>query len=123
FDRGAMLDQRLDAPQAGGACEQVRSRRDTESFVTATADAEGQHRAEAAIHLLARQRVTRMRFQAGVEHALHLLVSAQSHGEAMRALRLRAHAARQSGEAAADQPAVERRRNAAGSALVVAQLL
>ena len=84
-----MLDQRLHAAEAGRASEQLRACRHGKRFVAAAAHAERQHRAEAA-HLLARELVSRVRFEPGIKHALDAAMAMQELREPRRGVRLRA---------------------------------
>src|SRR5690606_3091147 len=123
FDGLSVLDERLDAAEARRPDEEFHPRSNGESFVATAAHAEGEHRAEAALHLLAGDRMIAMRFEARIEDALDLVVPPQEFGQAARGLGLRAYAASQRRETTADQPAVERRRDGACNGLVSTQPL
>src|SRR6185312_1311504 len=100
-----MLDQRLHAAKAGRAREQLRACGNGKRLVTPAAHAERQHRSEAA-HLLARDVVSRVRFEAWIEHAFDAAMAMQELHEPRRSLRLCAHATRERRQAAANEPAI-----------------
>ena len=102
FDAGAMLDQAFDAAQRGRALPQRHARGRGDRRALAALDAHRQHAAEAARHLLPRDRVAGERRQAGIEHLAHHRVGGEALGQRLRraagpvdAREQRAHAAHQ----------------------------
>src|SRR4051794_8303338 len=119
FDRSAMLDQRFDTTQARRTREILKLVCECKSFSTRACHTKREHGAEATFHLLACQRMSRMSGKAWIEHSLDVRLLAQEFGQLRRRVGLRAHATGQGREAAANQPAIERRGHAARRLLIL----
>ena len=102
-----MLDQAFDAAERGRALPEFHARCGRDRGAFAAADADRQHRAEAA-HLPRRDGVTGMRGQAGIEHARDPRMRGELVREQRRALRLRAHAHIERAQSPQQEPRLER---------------
>src|SRR5690348_10363993 len=80
FDRGAMLDQALDAANRSRTLPEPHMRCSRDRRALAALDANGEHAAEAALHLARRHRVTRKVGQSGIEHVLDERMTAEMFG-------------------------------------------
>ena len=116
LDAGAVLDQAVRPAQAGGADEELASRRHAERGLARSAYLEREHAPERR-HLPRRHFVPGVVRQSRIVHLLHRAVFAEESRHPHGVFRLRAHPPGQGIDAPQRQPAIERRRHAAAIAL------
>src|SRR5919106_2537100 len=116
LDRGAVLQQALGASEAGRAGEDAHLALHREGGLPPALDLHRQHPAEAG-HLAPRDLVLQVGGETRVVDGLDPRVRLQECRDPQGVVRVCPHAPRQRADAAADEPAVERRRHRAAGAL------